>query len=132
MQDKSNSMVKPRASGRDVAVTDLPDHGDVGGFKLKNLVQASTRYKGWTKSVYAYYAEHYDAEKGYAWPRIDKVASDLGCSLRTVQRALDTLEADGRMTQVWKNGRAGGRSKADANGKRHGRTTLWVVIGPDA
>ena len=103
---------------------------EVGGLRLKNAVQQSTRYKGMTKIVYLYYSEKYNFDIGYSWVGVDRCASDLGINKRTVQRALRQLEADKRIAP-YEKGNYGGGQWWDKDG-RHGQTTRWIVVAPDA
>lgn len=45
-------------------------------------------------------ADYYNAEKGYAWPSVERLANMADCSVRTVQRKLKDLEDKGFITRT--------------------------------
>jgi Helix-turn-helix domain len=69
------------------------------------------------KSVGQHLANYMNNTTGYAWPSVDTLAGDSGWHRRTVQHALDELEAKGYMTRL------------KGGGRRH--TTRYFMGFPD-
>ena len=59
-----------------------------------NFIYAEEHLSHREKTVYIYLRDRADAS-GVCWPGIKTIASELGMSTRTVQRALDDLEDAG-------------------------------------
>lgn len=59
-----------------------------------NFIYAEEHLSHRAKTVYIYLRDRADAS-GVCWPGIKTIAGELGLSTRTVQRALDDLEAAG-------------------------------------
>lgn len=59
-----------------------------------NFIYAEAQLTHRAKTVYIYLRDRADAS-GVCWPGIKTIAGELGLSTRTVQRALDDLEAAG-------------------------------------
>ena len=98
-------------------------------WQLKEAIKRAGLYKGWTQSIYVELADRYKEERGYEFASQETLSKSLGCSVKSLERALKTLEADGRIEAL--QARKGGGLYRDAKtGKLHGRSTRWKVYWP--
>ena len=69
-----------------------PKYRSVGPL-LPNWLLRRTELTLTEKVVYAHLCQRYNEGKGYAWPKQSTIATALGCSERTIRRAVEGLVA---------------------------------------